>query len=48
MLKEKINKTFKCDWLPTGTDLFCLGRSYTGPSMVGVAFIASKLLEGLV
>lgn len=47
LLKEKISKKFKCDWLPTGQISFVLG-AHTGPSMVGVAFIASKLIEGLV
>jgi DegV family protein with EDD domain len=47
MLKEKVSKAFKCDWLPTGQISFVLG-AHTGPSMVGVAFIASKLVEGLI
>ncbi|MDK2980847.1 MAG: fatty acid kinase fatty acid binding subunit [Chloroflexota bacterium] len=46
-LKERINKVFKCDWLPTGQISFVLG-AHTGPSMVGVAFAPLRVLEGLV
>ncbi len=46
-LKEKINQTFKCNWLPTGQISFVLG-AHTGPSMVGVAFAPQSVFEGLL
>jgi DegV family protein with EDD domain len=46
-LKEKINKTFKCSWLPTGQVSFVLG-AHTGPTLVGVAFAPLSVVEGLV
>jgi len=46
-LKEKINQTFKCNWLPTGQISFVLG-AHTGPSMVGVAFALQSVFEGLL
>ena len=46
-LKEKINKAFKCSWLPTGQVSFVLG-AHTGPTLVGVAFAPLSVVEGLV
>ncbi|BBB49111.1 DegV family protein [Pelolinea submarina] len=46
-LKEKINKAFKCSWLPTGQVSFVLG-AHTGPTLVGVAFAPLNVVEGLV
>jgi DegV family protein with EDD domain len=46
-LKEKINQTFKCNWLPTGQISFVLG-AHTGPSLVGVAFAPQSIFEGLL
>lgn len=37
MLKEQIDKIYKCDWLPMGPMSLVLG-AHTGPSMVGVGF----------
>jgi DegV family protein with EDD domain len=37
MLREIIDKTFQCDWLPVGPMSLVLG-AHTGPSMVGVAY----------
>jgi DegV family protein with EDD domain len=46
-LKEKINKAFKCSWLPTGQVSFVLG-AHTGPTLVGVAFAPLNVVEGLI
>ena len=37
MLRDQIDKVFKCDWLPMGPMSLVLG-AHTGPSMVGVGF----------
>jgi len=37
ILREEIEKVFKCNWLPAGPMSLVLG-AHTGPSMVGVAF----------
>ena len=39
ILREEVDKTFKCTWMPLGTMSPVLG-AHTGPSMVGVAFAA--------
>jgi len=46
MLRELIDKSFKCSWMPTGTMSLVLG-AHTGPSMVGVAFAPQKLFDDL-
>lgn len=38
-LREEVDKTFKCTWLPLGTMSPVLG-AHTGPTMVGIAFAA--------
>lgn len=37
MLREQIDKIYKCDWLPMGPISLVLG-AHTGPSMIGVGF----------
>jgi len=37
MLREQIDKVYKCNWLPMGPMSLVLG-AHTGPSMVGVGF----------
>ncbi|MCD6425975.1 MAG: DegV family protein [Anaerolineales bacterium] len=37
MLREQIDKIYKCDWLPMGPMSLVLG-AHTGPSMIGVGF----------
>ena len=37
LLKELINKTFSCTWLPEGHLSLVLG-AHTGPSMIGAAY----------
>ncbi len=37
MLREQVEKVFKCAWLPVGPMSLVLG-AHTGPSMVGVAY----------
>lgn len=39
LLREEVDETFKCTWLPLGTMSPVLG-AHTGPTMVGVAFAA--------
>lgn len=46
MLREKIDKAFKVNWLPTGTMSLVLG-AHTGPSMVGVAFAPQEIFDDL-
>ncbi|HDD61291.1 MAG: hypothetical protein DRI65_09580 [Chloroflexota bacterium] len=37
MLREQIDKIYKCDWLPMGPMSLVLG-AHTGPTMIGVGF----------
>lgn len=37
MLREQVDKIYKCDWLPMGPMSLVLG-AHTGPTMVGVGF----------
>jgi hypothetical protein len=37
MLKEMIDQTYQCTWLPEGHMSLVLG-AHTGPSMVGTAY----------
>jgi DegV family protein with EDD domain len=46
MLREQIEKIFKCTWLPVGTLSLVLG-AHTGPSMVGVAYAALSAFADL-
>ncbi len=39
ILREEVDKTFKCTWMPLGTMSPVLG-AHTGPSMVGIAYAA--------
>jgi fatty acid-binding protein DegV len=45
-LKELIDKTFNCTWLPMRPMSLVLG-AHTGRSMVGVAFAKSEALAGI-
>lgn len=44
LLREEIDKVYKCSWLPVGPMSLVLG-AHTGPSMVGVAYAARKVFE---
>jgi DegV family protein with EDD domain len=46
MLREMIDKQFKCHWLPMGPMSLVLG-AHTGRSMVGVAYAALSALAGV-
>lgn len=46
MLREKIDKAFKVNWLPIGSMSLVLG-AHTGPSMVGVAFAPEEIFDEL-
>jgi DegV family protein with EDD domain len=46
MLREQVDKVFKCSWLPTGQLSLVLG-AHTGGSMVGVAFAPAALFKEL-
>ena len=41
LLREQVDKTYKCNWLPTGPMSLVLG-AHTGPSMVGVGYGLEK------
>jgi hypothetical protein len=43
---DEMNARFKCDWQPTGFLSLVLG-AHVGPSMVGVAFAAADVFDGL-
>ena len=43
MLRDLIDKTFDCTWLPMGPMSLVLG-AHTGRSMVGVAFAPSEVM----
>ncbi len=47
MLKQRIDQAYSCSWLPIGQISFVLG-AHTGPSMVGLAFAATAVMEGLL
>lgn len=47
MLKQRVDQAYSCSWLPIGQISFVLG-AHTGPSMVGLAFAASAVMEGLL
>ncbi|NOQ38691.1 MAG: DegV family EDD domain-containing protein [Anaerolineales bacterium] len=44
LLREQVDKIYKCNWLPTGPMSLVLG-AHTGPSMVGVGYGAEKAFE---
>jgi DegV family protein with EDD domain len=44
LLREEIDKVYKCSWLPVGPMSLVLG-AHTGPSMVGVAYAAREVFE---
>ena len=46
LLREQIDKVYKCEWLPTGPMSLVLG-AHTGPSMIGVAFGAQSVFEAI-
>jgi len=41
MLRDLVDRRFKCTWLPIGPMTLVLG-AHTGPSMVGVAFASEE------
>jgi len=41
LLREQVDKIYKCNWLPTGPMSLVLG-AHTGPSMVGVGYGLEK------
>ena len=46
LLREEIDKVYKCNWLPVGPMSLVLG-AHTGPSMVGVGFAALEVFEDI-
>jgi DegV family protein with EDD domain len=46
MLRDVIDKTFKCTWLPMGPMSLVLG-AHTGPSMVGVAYAPASIFPDI-
>lgn len=46
LLREQVDKIYKCNWLPTGPMSLVLG-AHTGPSMVGVGYGAEKAFEDI-
>ena len=44
MLREQIDKVYKCNWLPMGPMSLVLG-AHTGPSMVGVGFGSQEVFD---
>lgn len=44
MLRDQIDKVYKCDWLPMGPMSLVLG-AHTGPSMVGVGYGALEIFD---
>jgi DegV family protein with EDD domain len=44
ILREQIEKIYKCNWLPVGPMSLVLG-AHTGPSMVGVGFGPQEIFE---
>jgi DegV family protein with EDD domain len=45
-LRDLIDKTFECDWLPEGHISLVLG-AHTGPSMIGVAYAPQAVFAEL-
>ena len=46
ILKDQIDQTFECTWLPLGPMSLVLG-AHTGPSMVGVAYAPAELFKAI-
>jgi DegV family protein with EDD domain len=46
LLREQVDKVYKCNWLPTGPMSLVLG-AHTGPSMVGVGYGAQSVFEDI-
>lgn len=46
MLRDLLDKRFKCSWLPIGKLSLVLG-AHTGPSMVGVAYASPDVFSGI-
>ncbi len=46
LLRDLIDKRFKCHWLPLGSMSLVLG-AHTGPSMVGVAYAAQQAFSDI-
>ncbi|HAS04251.1 MAG TPA: hypothetical protein DCR71_00540 [Dehalococcoidia bacterium] len=44
VLRDMIDKAFKCTWLPTGSISVALG-AHPGPSMIGVVYAPAAVLE---
>jgi DegV family protein with EDD domain len=44
LLREQVDKVYKCNWLPTGPMSLVLG-AHTGPSMVGVGYGLEKAFK---
>jgi DegV family protein with EDD domain len=47
LLREQVDKVYKCNWLPTGPMSLVLG-AHTGPSMVGVGYGAQSVFEDIL
>ena len=45
-LRDLIDKTFECTWLPEGHISLVLG-AHTGPSMIGVAYASQSIFTDL-
>lgn len=46
LLRDQVDKIYKCNWLPTGPMSLVLG-AHTGPSMVGVGYGLEKAFEDI-
>ena len=46
LLREQVDKIYKCNWLPTGPMSLVLG-AHTGPSMVGVGYGSQSVFEDI-
>jgi len=46
MLRDLVNKRYKCTWLPTCSVCPVLG-AHTGPSVVGIAYAPESIFEGI-
>ena len=46
LLRDQVDKIYKCNWLPTGPMSLVLG-AHTGPSMVGVGYGSQSVFEDI-
>ncbi len=46
VLRDTIDKLFKCTWLPTGSISVALG-AHPGPSMIGIVYAPLNVFEGI-